>query len=166
MIKAEAILPRGFKADVFSKNFRKAGQRWLEGVGRDFSRSHKDFSAKNQPQHKTTVRVNSNELTFTVEIQGLIYTFVHEGTRPHKIRAKRGKKLAISSGYRPKTIPGTISSLPGGTYGPTIYRDEVNHPGTKGRRQSKAIKANQEKPFYRDMEEALRKSVKECGHAM
>lgn len=164
MIKAEAILPKPFRGDVFLKNFEKAGKDWAEGVNQDFARSHRDFSAKSKPQHKTAVKATPRRITVTVEITGKIYQFVHDGTKPHPIRAKRGKKLAFQSGYRPKTAVGYIASFPGGPFGPVAYAQQVDHPGFRGRQQSKAIKANQEKPFFDEMEEALKKSVKECGH--
>lgn len=67
-----------------------------------------------------------------------IYGYVNAGTRPHVITA-HGKALAFQGGYRAKTRPRSISSGGGGASGPTVYRHQVQHPGTKAREFDKAI---------------------------
>jgi hypothetical protein len=67
-----------------------------------------------------------------------IYGYVSGGTRPHIITA-HGKALAFQTGYRAKTRPRVIGSEGGGASGPTVYRQQVMHPGTKAREFDKAI---------------------------
>lgn len=147
------------------KNFEKAGREWLEGVDRNFNRSHDNWSKKNVPKHKRKVRVTRGKIEASVEIQGKVYAIVHQGSPAHKIKPKGNYKLRFQKGYKAKTAPGYFASFPGGSFGPMVAAKEVDHPGFPGRFQSKAIKAQQERPFRDEMKEALQKSVKECGHA-
>jgi hypothetical protein len=84
-----------------------------------------------------------------------------EGTRPHKIRAKRAPSLAFNLGYQPKTSarpyyyggPGTAS-------GPLVFAKEVNHPGTEPRPHVEVIKQQNKSWYSKTMENAWRRAIR------
>lgn len=89
------------------------------------------------------------------------YAWVHEGTKPHKIKPKKpGGVLAFAGTYTAKTVPGVIQSRQGGPQGDMIFTKEVNHPGTKGRNFTEAIKKQFQPIFTQLMEQAIREALK------
>lgn len=66
-----------------------------------------------------------------------IYLFVSGGTRRHPIRPKNAPSLVFQWGgpgsYQAKTTPRIVASRPGGSSGPIVYRQEVDHPGNAAR---------------------------------
>lgn len=166
MIKAEAVLPKKFNPKAWDKHFKNEAREWADEVNQDYTKSHRTWSRESSPEHKTTVKVGSGRVEATVQMIGQIYGFVHEGTRPHKIRAKAGKRLGFQTGYKAKTSVGYLASFPGGPFGPFTGAQEVNHPGFQGRQQSRAIKANREGSWTEHMQKALDAGAKDCGHAL
>lgn len=79
-----------------------------------------------------------------------------QGTRPHVIRAKNVPRLIFKTGYSAKTKPGFFGSFPGGSFGPTVSKFQVNHPGTQARRWSKLIVKRRRKKFIQAMNKAAR----------
>lgn len=81
----------------------------------------------------TTPRWNERIIATTSEVYG----YVSGGTRPHIIRARNAPALAFQWGgpgsYQAKTTPRIVASRAGGASGPTVYRQEVMHPGTEAR---------------------------------
>lgn len=165
MIKAEAILPKRFNARAWEKHFKQEAREWAEEVNEDYTKSHRTFSRKSTPQHKTTVKVNRDRVEATIEMLGKIYAIVHQGSPPHKIRAK-GRGLKFKTGYKAKTLVGYFTSYPGGPYGSNTGAQEVNHPGFPGRQQSKAIKNNRSGSWARHMQRAMDLGAKDSGHAI
>ena len=84
------------------------------------------------------VRKQSDE-EYSAGTDNEIYGYVNDGTRPHTIRARDGGLLAFQSGYNAKTTPRQIGSQSGGPFGPTVYAQEVQHPGTAPRDFDDAI---------------------------
>jgi len=75
------------------------------------------------------------DVELQVTINDQIYTWVSGGTRPHVIRPKGpGYPLRFQSGYKAKTIPGSLTPSGGGKFGPEVRAFEVHHPGTAPRR--------------------------------
>ena len=73
------------------------------------------------------------ELQVTIDDQ--IYAWVSEGTRAHIIRPKgQGYPLRFQSGYKAKTMPGSLTPSGGGKFGPDVRAFEVHHPGTQPRK--------------------------------
>ncbi len=79
-----------------------------------------------------------------------------EGTRPHIIRAKNVPRLIFKTGFSAKTKPGFFGSFPGGSFGPTVSKFQVNHPGTKARGWSELIVKRRRKRFTQAMIKAAR----------
>ena len=88
---------------------------------------------------KTVVTRNSIELQVRVAGKNAkIWNYVSRGTRPHKISAKPGKRLAFMWGgpgsYQPKTSPGPYWGGPGTVRGGSLTRPQtVDHPGNEPR---------------------------------
>ena len=82
----------------------------------------------------------------TVKTDSKIYSHVDKGTSPHMIVPRRptsasgrSSALRFQRGYRAKTLPKVIASLPGGKFGAIVYRPGVMHPGIKAREFTKTI---------------------------
>jgi len=101
-----------------------------------------------------------------IDTEDEVYTFVHEGTRAHRIEPRRARRLAYPSGYRAKTKPGQIKSTPGGSFGETRFSSGVNHPGFPGRFFSRPIQAKWDPFFRREMQRALDEGAERSGHSI
>jgi len=94
-----------------------------------------------------------------------IWGYVVGGTRPHKIRAKRGKSLAFMWGgpgsYVPKTSPPAKFGGPGTVRGGKMaFPQSVNHPGTKPRPFPEEIRKEEKAWFSRTMENMWRRAIR------
>jgi hypothetical protein len=70
----------------------------------------------------------------------LTYVGVSEGTPPHDIYAKPGKRLFFMTPYGPKTKPGSLTSGAGSIGNTLGVAMMVHHPGTKPRDFNTQIK--------------------------
>lgn len=95
-----------------------------------------------------------------------IYRYVNDGTRPHKIRPKNARVLAFPSMYKAKTAPKVIGSVPGGSSGPTVFANEVDHPGTEPRHFDKEIQKKSMPPYRRAMEAGMKRARQVSGNAI
>lgn len=84
-----------------------------------------------------------------------IYRFVNDGTKKHRIDAKKAKALTIKVGGAPKTRAGLIGSGPGHPGGGVAFAKWVMHPGIKPRHFNKAIKAKWQKLFPKLLQDAI-----------
>jgi hypothetical protein len=63
------------------------------------------------------------------------FRFVDEGTRAHVITARNAKSLAFNLNYSARTEPIARANVGTGiATGARVYRQSVNHPGTKARK--------------------------------
>lgn len=69
-----------------------------------------------------------------------VYSYVHEGTKPHDIYAQPGGRLFFMTPYGPKTKVGRISAGPGSVGTTQGIATHVHHPGTKARNFNALIK--------------------------
>ena len=114
-----------------------------------------------KPKFEVLIGLTSKDATVVVGPTGtdkavLKWVWLDEGTKPHKIRAKRKPNLVFQSGYSPKTKVGFFGSFPGGSFGPIVSKFEVPHPGTKGRGWSVLIVKSRRKRFVQALIEAAR----------
>lgn len=98
-----------------------------------------------------------NQGQITVGTDDIRYKWVDDGTRRHVIRARRAKVLRFSSGYVPKTRPGSFIIGAGTRSGGMIYRASVNHPGIKARNISKRV----QQVIDPQLERAVDRAIKE-----
>ncbi len=94
-----------------------------------------------------------------------IWIFVSGGTRPHKIRPRKAKRLAFVSGgpgsYKPKTKAVGKFGGPGVVVGGSpVFAKEVNHPGNEGRGFEKTIAEDYKPEYARVMENAFRRIIR------
>jgi hypothetical protein len=89
--------------------------------------------------HKPTVDVKERSDGYSLTVNDDVWNMLDKGTRAHRIVARRAKRLRFFGGYRAKTRPGFIGSQAGGASGGVVFRQSVNHPGTKARSWSKLI---------------------------
>lgn len=166
-IIAKAIHPKKFKAEAFVKAIEREAKPYADGVKRDYEKTFQNWKPEDKPRLIVNININlGGSVSISIDVEGEIYSYVHEGTRPHIIKAKRVKYLKFSSGYTAKTQPGRIASMAGGPTGEALYRQVVHHPGFEGRFFSKAIVKKWRQPFYKAMQRALDKGAKESGHSI
>lgn len=162
----KAITPKRFNNKAFVAALEREARPYADGVRRDYEKTFQNWKAEDKPRLTVDINVNLNGgVSVEIDVDGEIYTYVHEGTRPHRIRPKRAKRLAFRSGYKAKTLPGRIASVTGGPFGETVFSRGVQHPGFEGRKFSKLIIQKWRGPFYKAMQRALNKGAKESGHA-
>ena len=102
-----------------------------------------------------------------VDTDDEIYGYVNNGTRPHLIFPKKpGGRLAFPSGYHDKTTPGVIGSHAGGSFGPTVFRPYVEHPGTEARNFDAIIAKIWGPRFKREMEPIMANVARASGHSI
>ncbi len=161
------ISPARFKDDAFEDAMRKEVTPIAEGIERDYIRGWATWSQESKPEIRTTVIVNRyGGVSIAIDVEGEIYELVHEGTKPHRIRVRRAKRLRFQSGYRAKSKPGVIASGDGGPFGDTVYAIEVWHPGFEGRNFTKPILEKWRPAFERAVQRGLDRGAKESGHSI
>ncbi len=81
--------------------------------------------------------------------------WLDDGTRKnYPIEAKKASSLAFQSGYKAKTKIRKIGSGSGGSFGPTVFRKKVIHPGIKAREFSLTIANKREPPYVKAISRA------------
>ena len=162
----KAIKPKNFDDKAIRNALKSKADRVSKLIEKDFLEGVRTWEHK--VSFDTEVIINPNGgVSITVDTDDEIYTFVHEGTRPHKIEPKTpGGKLRFQGTYTAKTVPGVIKSKSGGPSGEFTYRNFVNHPGTKGRQFAKVIFKKWRPFFEREMQRALNEGAKNTGHSI
>lgn len=140
----EAAIERALirTANQVQAEFKKTTRTWLTQV---------DF-------YITRVYRTSAALYINIGTDNEIYRYVSRGTKPHVIKPKKSRVLAYSSGYRPKTRIGRISSSAGGSFGNSVFSGEVNHPGTTGRRFEELIAKKHQNTLQKNVNDEMKKS--------
>lgn len=159
------ILPKALKEQVFLDEIKAAAEVARKGILKDYQAGVKDWDHK--VVFESEVVISGGGVGIVVDTDDQIYTYVHDGTKPHVIKPKKpGGKLRFQGTYTAKTVPGVIQSRPGGASGEVLYSATVNHPGTKARNFSKPI-LKKWKPFLgRQLQRALNEAARKSGHAI
>lgn len=158
-----AITPKALKVQAIYDSIEKEAKIVEAGILKDYKEGTRTWEHK--VQFDATLTINPNgAVSIIVDTDDEIYTFVHEGTRPHVIRAKRAKTLRFQGTYTAKTTPGVIQSKSGGSSGEFEYRQQVQHPGTKARNFTQPIFRKWRPFFERQMQRALDEGAKKSGH--
>lgn len=161
----KGIKPKAFKSAVFTQELVKAMESVEAGILKDYQEGVKTWDTKVKFTSKTTVNPGGG-VSVEVDTDNEIYTYVHEGTGPHVIAAKKAKRLRFRGTYTAKTMPGVIQSRSGGPSGEFRSARSVQHPGFKGRFFSKPIKKKWGPYMTRQIQRALDKAAKLSGHAI
>lgn len=158
----KTTLPKKLDITPIVDEIIKGGYEAHNGIQKDYESSTRTWDTK--VVFDTSLKKSSDLLEFATETNNLIYTFVHEGTKPHIITPKKpGGVLAFNSKFTPKTRVGQILSRAGGSSPPVRFATRVNHPGTKGRKQSELIETKQTPRVMRILTKSINKGIKNYG---
>lgn len=150
---ARVIIPKGtgLNAKALARAIETTLNTAARGAKRDFGHTTRTWSPKDRPKF-VIVRLAYQRVVGT---DSKIYQYVTRGTKPHVIRAKKGKALHFAMGGRPKTRPNWIGSNKGrqGTNWQVVSK--VNHPGNAPRNFEQVIGQKCQKELPRIMQEAI-----------
>ena len=93
----------------------------------------------------------------TVVTDDLRWLWTDKGTKPHIIRPRNAKRLAFPSVFQPKSQPNSLKASSGSSGGPTVYAQEVHHPGTEPRNFTKTIHTRYHSDFKRAVSDSIAK---------
>lgn len=159
----KAITPKALKVQAIYDSIESNAKAVEAGILKDYQAGTRTWEHKVTFDAQLTINPNGG-VSIIVDTEDEIYTFVHEGTKPHPIKAKRAKTLRFQGTYTAKTTPGVIQSKSGGAGGEFEYRREVQHPGAKARNFTSPV-FKKWKPFFeRQMQRALDEGAKKSGH--
>jgi len=164
MVQMKVIIPAKLKLGPVRLEALNAMRKMGTQVRADFTRTTETWEHK--PDFEQSVSLKAPGPTLTVWTDNEIYGYVNDGTRPHIIRRKNAPMLAFKTGFYPKTFPGVIGSVKGGSFAPWAFAKEVNHPGTEPRKFDKTIKDKWQPIFFTRMTAAIKQAVKASGHAI
>lgn len=155
MIKLTPIKPKttAAKFRAVEAAVTAAYQQGAKELLEDFAKTYQTWERKPRP------RVRVGRAGVEVRIDDKVWTMLDKGTRPHVIRARRAAVLAFTSGYSPKTRPGSIIATSGGPSGKAVFAQEVQHPGTKARGFSRRLRAKWKEKWPRLVGQAVRRAV-------
>lgn len=91
----------------------------------------------------------------TVTTEDMRWVWTDRGTKPHIIRPRNAKRLAFPSVFTPKSTPNSLKASSGSSGGPTVYAQEVHHPGTEPRHFTEEI----HRQFHADFARAVSDSI-------
>lgn len=161
----KAIQPKALKVQSIYNSIEKSAKGVEAGILKDYRETTRTWEHKVDFDATLTINPNGG-VSIIVDTDDEIYTFVHDGTDPHPIRAKKAKRLRFQGTYTAKTVPGVIQSKSGGSSGDFEYRQAVQHPGSKARNFTKPI-FNKWRPFFeRQMQRALDEGARKTGHSI
>lgn len=161
-VKFKAIRPPALKVGAAQKIMRNALRAEAKKIKREFEKTTATWEHKVDFREHVHLAPSYSVMSVQIETDDEIYGYVSNGTKPHEIRPKKkGGVLAFQSGYKAKTSPRQIGSGSGGSFGDTIFRASVQHPGTEARRFPEVIYQSRLKAFYNRMGIAWRKAIEE-----
>lgn len=141
----------------------------LEITARELKTDHENAVSdwKHKPRFLIRKVIKKDRLDYWVgadrrrKKEALIWLWVDEGTRPHKIRAKNAPMLRFQTGYSARTAPVALAHVGDGqAHGDWRSKQEVNHPGTDAREFTVTFRRKTEPKFRKRVENALRRAVR------
>lgn len=114
---------------------------------------------------KRVVEVKGEGITIMVGTDDKIWSWLVEGTPAHLIFPKKAPVLKFRNVYTAKTIPGVLTSKPGGSSGQWRSSKGVIHPGIKARKWDEALAKQWEKKFPKRVEAAIQRALAEAIQA-
>ncbi len=167
MIVWKAIKAKGFRAAAFREEFEKTFKEIAPQIKKQYQKTTETWEHE-KPTFKSDTSIMGAGPTLVVYPDGNKkgvekWMWADEGTRRHKIRPRRKKKLSFRVGGAPKTRPNVVASFPGRGGDQWRSAKEVIHPGTKPRNWSKMLVKEWTPKFRRRIEEAIDIAIRKSG---
>ena len=164
VVKMRAIIPAKLKLGPVRLEALNAMRKMGTPIRRDFARTTETW--KHKPKFEQSVSLKPPGPTLTVWTENEIYGYVNDGTRGRFIEAKNVPYLVFKGTFIPKTLPGALSSVPGGSFPPWVSKKKIWNPGIKPRKFDETIKKKWQPIFVTRMTAAIKQAVKASGHAI
>lgn len=157
------VIQRPERASKKITAVRNEAQKAFKKAGNAAAREGRRLTPRGRFRLSYVVILNTNQVE--VKIKGSkkrvrIFNWVDKGTRPYKIRAKRGGFLRFQTGYRAITRRGGFSGGPGRAFGGWVSKKEVNHPGIKPRGFREEIAGVGDEVLQEELPKAVKRALK------
>ena len=163
-VKFEQIKPDDFDKAAAIKELAEGVKEAGNEIESDFRETTTTWERDVAFRRKDNLR--GNTLSTLTDTNDEIYSLVSNGTRPHVIKPRAGRRLVFKGTFRAKTLPGVIRARRGGESGDTVIAAVVQHPGSEPRNFDKTLKVKHEPLFRRRVQEAMDRAAKASGHAI
>jgi len=160
-------LPKNLNVHNVYGEMQRELEKYVKDVKLDFDATVATWDRK--PVFQTDVSVLPDIVSVKVWTDDEIYGYVDKGTKSRDIKPKPGKRLAFWVGGTPKTRPRQDTAGPGSPGTKLIVLPvgvPVHKHAIKARNFTKEIRLHHQKDFYNRIDKAIRKWVRESGHAI
>jgi hypothetical protein len=166
--QVRAIVPKEFNSDAVMRTLRGEMEKFAPFLVKDFEKTTAGWQG-DKPKFTPVLKMDGAGITIQIRLAGSAHgrekwNWLNYGTKPHKIRAKAGKRLHFQTGYSAGSKPGTTFTSRASRSGGWASKDEVNHPGTAAREWKDLIIKDNQPLFERWMSAAMRNAAKASGH--
>ncbi|MEE9572775.1 MAG: hypothetical protein V3W20_07005 [Candidatus Neomarinimicrobiota bacterium] len=163
----KVIKPNKLNSPAMLKQLKIPVVETIKSADKEFAKTYATW--KHKPRFVQKFQEKSKSLfgSITTTSKGSKnnpYPFMR-GTKAHIIRPKKAKMLRFQTGYKAKTTVGKIGSRTGGSFGPTVFANEVKHPGTKDRKFEEIIAKKEQPKFFKRGTIAMKKVAKVSGQS-
>lgn len=170
MASVRVILPPKFDEQALDKVLESEFKKYAPFLVKDFDKTTRHWKG-DKPTFEPHAKITSTEWRLKIRLAGpkegrAKWNYLNEGTRPHVIRPKGNYPLRFRTGYQAGSSPGTLFTFAGGATGPEVRAREVHHPGNAAREWSDLIVKDQQKPFERWMQAAMKRAAAASGQEM
>ena len=162
-VKMRAIVPAKIKLGPVRLEALNAMRKMGTQVRRDFERTTATWEHK--PKFEQSVSLKAPGPTLTVWTENDIYFWVNDGTKGRWMEARKAPYLMFKRTFIPKTLPGALSSVPGGSFPPWVSKKKVWNPGIKPRKFDETIEKKWQPIFTKRMTASIKRAAKASGHA-
>jgi hypothetical protein len=156
----KSIKPKKLNIDQIRLNLLNALRAEGRAIAKEFDKTTATWKGE-KPKFEMLISLTSKDATVIVGAGGSKlgankWTWIDEGTKPHKIKAKSEPTLWYRKGFTPKTRVNTLSSFAGASFGSYGRPKEISHPGIRPRNFSRVVVKRRKKRFTKAMIEAAR----------
>ena len=161
MIVWKAVKPVKLREDVFRLEFLSMIHKAEREIRKEFVKTTEGF--EHEVVFESLISLVGGP-SVVVDTNDQIYRWLNDGTPPHDIPAGDGGFLTFQTGYTSKTVPGSLNTRAGGSFGPKRRAKVVHHTGFEARNFDSMIEEIFRPRFKRMAEEAMSNAAKKCGH--
>jgi hypothetical protein len=166
MIKMKAIKPAPFKSDAIYRRLAGATDRTIKLAEKEFAKTYATWD--HQPEWKKVIKHSAEGIFWAYWTEDLIYLWVSGGTQGQYPIPKDGPSLLVfPSGYKAKSVPNTLLSRSGGSFGETVFMfGQVMHPGIEPRNFDKTVALYVNPWWVKWCNDAIKVGARESGHSI